>query len=449
MATLPRAIASTILPFRRLFSQRVFEHARELLVGAVLAPGRRTVASVLRILGRADDPRFIRFHRVLSRASWSAFRAAKILLRMLVSRFAPEGEVVVGLDDTIERRWGRKIAARGIYRDPTRSSQSHFVKTSGLRWLSFQLLARVPWAERIWGLPFLTILCPSERYYEERGYEHKPVLAWARQAIWQLKRWLPTRELIVVGDSSFAAMGWLDAVREHATIVTRLRMDAALYEPAPPRRTGQNGRPRKKGRRLPSLEKKAGDGRTRWRRVTMAQWYGSEQREVEVATGTCVWYHAGKPAVPIRWVLIRDPQGEFETQALLCTKLEATPEQIVGWFVRRWAMEVTFEEARAHLGIETQRQWSEKAIARTTPALLALYSLVTLMASNLAKDGKVPVRTAAWYAKQRPTFSDTIALVRREIWRSRVFSTSGAKGDNEKPSLTLLERFTEALSYAA
>jgi hypothetical protein len=449
MATLPRAIASAILPFRPLFSHRVFEHARELLVGAILAPGRRTVASVLRILGRADDTRFIRFHRVLSRARWSAFLAAKILLRMLVSRFAPEGEVVVGLDDTIERRWGRKIAARGIYRDPVRSSKSHFVKTSGLRWLSFQLLARVPWAERIWGLPFLTILCPSERYSEERGDEHKPVLAWARQGIWQLKRWVPTRELVVVGDSSFSAIEWLDGVRAHATIVTRLRMDAALYEPAPPRRPGQRGRPRKKGRRLPPLAKKAEDGRTRWRRVTIAQWYGAQEREVEVATGTCVWYHPGKPVVPIRWVLIRDPRGEFETQALLCTKLDATPDEILGWFVRRWAMEVTFEEARAHLGIETQRQWSEKAIARTTPALLALYSLVTLMASNLAKAGKVPIRTAAWYEKERPTFSDTIALVRREIWRSRIISTSGAKGDNEKFSPTLLERFTEALCYAA
>jgi hypothetical protein len=359
-----------------------------LLVGAIIAAGRRTVTSILRVLGRSDEKHFIRFHRVLSRARWSAFLAGRTLLRLLVDRFAPEGEVVIGLDDTVERRWGRKIAARGIYRDPVRSSQSHFVKTSGLRWLSFQLLADIPWAKRIWGLPFLTILCQSERYYRERGYEHKPVLDWARQAIWQLRRWLPTRDLIVLGDSSFSAIEWLAAVREHATIVTRLRMDAALYEPAPARKAGQNGRPRTKGRRVPTLAKKAWDGRTRWRAVTIARWYGEAERQVEVATGTCVWYHSGKPVIPIRWVLIRDPEGEFETQALLSTRLAATPEQILGWFVRRWAMEVTFEEAQAHLGIETQRQWSEKAIARTTPALLGLYSLVTLMASSLASDGE-------------------------------------------------------------
>jgi hypothetical protein len=449
MATLPPAITSAIIPFRPLFSQPVFEHARELVLGAILAPGRRTVASVLRVLGRADDTRFIRFHRVLSRARWSARLAAKVLLRMLVSRFAPDGEVVIGIDDTIERRWGRKIAARGMYRDPVRSSHTHFAKTSGLRWLSAQLLTEIAWAGRVWGLPFLTILTPSERYYRERGYEHKPVLDWARQAVWQVRRWLPARDLVVVGDSSFAALDWLDAVRGQATIVTRLRLDAALFDPAPAGRCAGRGRPRKKGRRLPTLARKAEDRRTRWCRVRIAHWYGAHEREVEVASGTCVWYHSGKPVVPIRWVLVRDPKGEFPTQALLSTALDATPEQILGWFVRRWAMEVTFEEARAHLGIQTQRQWSEKAIARTTPVLLGLYSLVTLMASNLAKDGTIPVRIAAWYAKQVPTFSDTIALVRREIWRSRVFRISGEKGEDEKPSATLLERLTAALSYAA
>lgn len=449
MATLPRAIASAILPFRPLFSSRVFAHARDLVVGAILAPGRRTVASVLRILGRSDDPNFGRYHRVLSRARWSAFSAAKALLRLLVDRFAPEGEVVLGLDDTIERRWGSKISARGIYRDPVRSSRSHFVKCSGLRWLSCQLLAVVPWAGRVWGLPFLTLLCPSERWAAECGKAHKSVLDWARQAVRQLRRWLPGRELVVVADSSFSAIEWLDAVREHAAVVTRLRMDAALYEPAPARRPGQTGRPRKKGRRLPTLARKAGDGRTRWRLVKVERWYGGGAREVEVATGTCVWYHTGKPAVPIRWVLIRDPEGEFETQALLCTKLDATPEQILGWFVRRWAMEVTFEEARAHLGIETQRQWSDAAIARTTPALLGVFSLVTLMATGLAEGGALSARGAAWYPKQKPTFSDAIAAVRRAIWGAELFRTSRRGGEDEKPSPALLERFLEALSYAA
>ena len=165
--------------------------------------------------------------------------------------------------------------------------------------------------------------------------------------------------------------------------MTRLRLDAALYEPAPRRRPGQNGRPRKKGARLPTLEAVLAQKQLRWTTVTIEDWYGEGPRTVQIRTGTAVWYHTGKPVVPIRWVLIRDPWGEFDTQALLCTDLAATPEQILGWFVQRWPLEVTFEEARAHLGIETQRQWNEQAIRRTTPVLLGLFSIVTLLAHQL------------------------------------------------------------------
>jgi hypothetical protein len=449
MLTLPSAIAETIVPFAELFSERVVEHAKTLLVGAILAPGKRTVTAALRILGKAADPHFQTYHRVLNRARWSARRAGRTLLRMLVDTFVADGPVVLGVDDTIERRRGAKIAARGIYRDPVRSSHSHFVKASGLRWLSLMLLARVAWAERVWALPFLTILTPSERYYDERGFEHKPVLTWTRQALWLVKRWLPNREVIVLGDSSFSAIDLLAAVRHQVCVITRLRLDAALYEPAPARRPGQNGRPRKKGAKLPTLQAVLNDPTTRWQSVTVREWYGEGEREVEVTSATAVWYHSGKPVVPLRWVLIRDPEGHFKPQALLATRLELTPTQILGFFVQRWSMETTFEEARAHLGLETQRQWSDLAIARTTPVLLALYSMVTLMANHLIAGGDVPVRGAAWYSKAHPTFSDTIALVRRCLWSDCHFSTSGSQPDLVKIPRSLLERFTDALCYAA
>lgn len=449
MLTLPSAIADTIVPFAELFSERVFEHAKTLLVGAILAPGKRTVTAALRIVGKATDPHFQTYHRVLNRARWSALRASRTLLRVLVDTFVTQGPVVLGVDDTIERRRGTKIAARGIYRDPVRSSHSHFVKASGLRWLSLMLLARVAWAERVWALPFLTILAPSERYYDERGFEHKPVLTWTRQALWLVKRWLANREVIVLGDSSFSSIELLAAVRHHVCVITRLRLDAALYEPAPARLPGQNGRPRKKGAKLPTLQARLDDPTTPWQTVTVREWYGEGEREVEVTSDTAVWYHSGKPVVPIRWVLIRDPAGHFKPQALLSTRLELTPKQILDWFVQRWSIETTFEEARAHLGVETQRQWSDLAIARTTPVLLALYSIVTLMANHLIAGDGVPVRGAAWYSKAHPTFSDTIALVRRCLWSDCHFSTSGSKPDLVKIPRSLLERFTDALCYAA
>jgi hypothetical protein len=321
--------------------------------------------------------------------------------------FIPRGVVVFGLDDTIERRRGEQITAKGIYRDPVRSSHTHFVKVSGLRWLACMVLTPLSWADRVWALPFLTVLCPSERFYEQRGRRHQPLPARAWQMIRLLRRWLPERKIVCVADSSFAVLELLDQVKRlpRASAITRLRLDAALYDPPPHRAPGTKGRPRLKGKRRPTLEAVLVDDRTHWTPVHVEQWYGEGPRDVEVATDTAVWYHAGKPPVAIRWVLIRDPQKRFKPQALLSTNLEQMPEQMLPWFVRRWTMEVTFAEARAHLGMETPRQWSERAIARTTPALLSLYAIVTLTAHLLMEKGMTSVRSTAWYQKTRPTFS--------------------------------------------
>jgi hypothetical protein len=355
----------------------------------------------------------------------------------------------MGLDDTIERRRGEKISAKGIYRDPVRSSKGHFVKASGLRWLSLMLLAPVPWAQRVWALPFLTVLCPSERYYTDRGRAHRPLTERAGQMLRVVHRWLPRREKVVVADSSFSALEFLAARPERLQVVTRLRLDAALYEPAPERESGQPGRPRQKGQRLPTLADVAADPATDWIRLTLERWYSQGERTVEITSGTAVWYHSGKPPVPIRWVLVRDPGGGFEPQAFLCTDLQAIPQAILRWFVQRWQVEVTFEEVRAHLGVETQRQWSDQAIARTTPVLMGLFSLVTLMAHRLQTTQDVPVRRCAWYAKRQPTFSDALALVRSRLWRHRSFSMSGVTTDIVKIPAALLDQLTDALCYAA
>lgn len=449
MLTLPFELTTLIVAFAPLFSKPVFKHMQVLIGGAILAPGKRTVTSALRVMGLSADEHFQNYHRVLNRSLWSSLAASRILLSLLVAAFAPTGVLVMGIDDTIERRRGDQIKAKGIYRDPVRSSRSHMVKASGLRWLSLMLLVDIPWAGRVWALPFLTALCPSERYYKERGRTHQKLTERARQMLLVVKRWLPQREIVVVGDSSFAALELLAAVRSELTVITRLRLDAALYEPVPERVVGQMGRPRKKGVRLPTLKAVLASAQTVWQRATIAGWYGEVERTVEITSGTCVWYHTGMPVVPVRWVLVRDPQEKFDAQAFLCTNVESEPAQILAWFVRRWTIEVTFEEARAHLGIETQRQWSEKAIARTTPALFALYSLITLLAARLVEFNKLPVRRAAWYAKESATFSDTIAYVRRWLWSHHHFQMSQTTSDMIKVPRSLLERITDTLCYAA
>ncbi len=298
------------------------------------------VSSTLRVMGLGHCRAFSTYHRVLNRDVWSSLRVSRILLGLLVAAFAPDGPLVIGLDATLERRRGPTISAAGIYRDPVRSSHSHFVKVRALRWVSLMLLVPIPWAHGTWALPFLTALAPSERYDETRGQRHKAVPRGAQQMILLLHRWYPDRALVIVGDQEYAAIDLLAATRQVATIVTRLRLDAHLCEPAPPRQLHQKGRPRVVGPRLPTLAARAADPTTAWTALTVARWYGEDQRDIELGSGTAVWYHSGKPPVPIRWVLIRDPRGAFPTQALLCTDLDATPEQIVAWFVLRWQLEI-------------------------------------------------------------------------------------------------------------
>jgi len=451
MQTLPVELLPWIIEFQPLFSKSVWPHAKVLLVGAILAIGKRTVTSCLRVCGLAHEKGFQNYHRVLNRARWSALAASRLLLRSLVAVFASSGELICGLDDTIERRRGPKIKAKGIYRDPVRSSHSHFVKASGLRWLCVMLLVEVSWAGAVWGLPFLSALCPSERYYEQLGRPHQKLTERAAQIFKLVARWLPDRVVVFVADSSFATFELLALASgvPNLSLVTRLRLDAQLWAPAPARQAGQVGRPRLKGERRPSPQQVLEDRQTKWTKVELEYWYGGGKREVEVHTQTAIWYKSGEPPVRIRWLVVRDPLAEFEPQALMTTNLDHTPLQMLTWFVRRWRMEVTFEEARSHLGMETQRQWNDSAIARSTPILLGLFSLVTLMADGLMKASGQTVRTAAWYEKTKPTFADAIASVRRCLWSSWHYSTSSANAEVCKIPRSLFERLTDAVCYAA
>ena len=386
MLTLPVAIVPLLSPLTTLFTNRTWQKAQLLMVGAILATGQRTVAAALCIMGRSDQDDFARYHEVLNRAVRSPREAARILLVLLLQYLdRGDGPLVFGIDETLERRRGAKIRARGIYRDAVRSSRNQLVKSSGLRWISLMWLGHVPWAGRYWALPVLTVLAPSFRYYERQGRRHKKITDWARQMIMQLRRWLPYRPLVLAGDNSYAVLDLLhccQSLRQPVTLIARLRLDAALYAPAPDRQPGQNGRPPLKGPQRPSLKSLLDQNNLAW--------------------DTAVWYRSGKPPVTIRWVVIGDLQGAFDPQALLCTDPAAHPTQILEWFVLRWQLEVTFQEVRTHLGLEAQRQWSDLAIARTTPVLLGLFSWTTLAAHVLQKHQPIAQRTAAWYDKPHP-----------------------------------------------
>jgi hypothetical protein len=437
------------LIFRPLFSKRVWQSVQILIKGAILAVGSRTVTAILRVMGLSEDQQFQRFHRVLNRNTWSTLQASRRLLMALIDAFAPSGPLLMALDDTIERRRGARIAARGIYRDPVWSSHSNVVKTSGLRWLCLMLVVPIPWAKRHWAMPFCSALTPSARYYAKRHRQPLTLTHRARQMLRLVHRWLPDRRVVIVADNSFSVLNLLATIRRDVTMVTRLRLDAALYEPAPARIPGTRGRPRLVGDALPRLKQVLASAHTQWKPITLAYWYGHMQKQLDVVTGTAVWYHGGAPAVPLRWVLVRDPLGKLTTQAFLCTDQQASASQILNWFVKRWQIEVTFEEARAHLGVQTQRQWSDRAIARTTPAILGLYSVVTLLANQLLVSQAITVRQAAWYRKDCATFSDTIALVRRWLWHADYLTLCQKPPDMLKIPTDLFLRLTDTISYAA
>jgi hypothetical protein len=447
MFTPPAEVSAVLAAFARLFTQPSWLRAQALLCGVLLAPANHTLTAALRALGLANEPGFQNYHRLLNRARWSAREIAQMLLKHLVEAFVPSGPVILGLDDTIERRRGRKLTARAIYYDAARSSKACFQKTSGLRWMSVALLVPVHWAARVWALPFLTALCPSERYgpYVRRGRRHKPLTERARGLVGQVRRWLPDRALIVVADTSYAALDFLAWCAHQArplTVISRLRLEAALYRPAPARRPGRS---RLKGPRLPTLARRLQHPRTRWQ-VCPLSWYGGEIRRLQLATGTAVWYHSGKPPVALRWVLVRDPKERFEPQALLSTDLTLSARQILTYFIRRWSMETTFQEARLYLGLDGQRQWQDRAVARTTPVRLGLFSLVALIVHRQPA-WQHAFRRSAWYKKARPTFADALAQVRRALWRQLGFWLSEATIDKQKSPRVLFEHVADLLAY--
>ena len=276
MLTLPDAILTVLLPFATLFQNRTWLKSQVLLVGAILAPGQCPVAAALRVMGLSGDRNYARYHHVLNRAAWSPLRVSQVLLKLLLQHLdRGDGPLVFGIDETLERRQGPRISALGIYRDAVRSSRSYVVKASGLRWISLMWLGHIPWAGRCWALPFLTVLAPSERYYQRRDRSHKKLTDWARQMVLQLRRWLPHRPLVMVGDSGYAVLDLLHLCQflsEPVTLISRLRLDAGLYAPALPRQPGQMGRPRVKGLRLPTLKQLLDQPALSWVPAPVA-WY--------------------------------------------------------------------------------------------------------------------------------------------------------------------------------
>lgn len=429
-------LAILLAPFRSAFTRPTWRRAVQLVEGTLLARGSRTVTAALRAIGLQEEKHFNLFHHVLSRARWSSLLISQILLLLLVRTFlTASAPIELVIDETLERRWGPHIVKCGYYHDPVRSSEKHKRISRGLKWLCLMLIVTPPWTSRSWALPFLSVLLTSSEVDMRLGRHHKTVPDWTKQLVKLVRRWLPDRTLMLVGDGAYSVVELGTVCRKQRVKLTApLRFDACLYTPPPARQPRQMGRPRLIGERLPQLDHVLDDPQTFWQRAGVA-WYGQGKQQIEWCSGTALWYRGGQAPLPIRWVLTRDPEGKHEPRAYFSTDQTQSGLSIILDFMKRWCAEVTFEESRAHLGVETQRQWSDLAIERTTPCLFGLYSVVALLGCSFHPTGDIPFQQTAWYRKPQATFTDVLAAVRRNLWNNFNYSTSP-----QNPDVILLPR---------
>jgi hypothetical protein len=426
-----------VATFAAAFSAPAFAKAVVLLYGTILAPGRRTVSAALRAMGQGADPHFANYHRVLNRDRWSLWVLSRLLLGLIIRLcLPPDAPLLLVIDETLERRAGRKIRYKSWYHDALRMTLPSSNVALGIRWQCLALLTPVPWSHELWALPFMIVPTPSAKLCAKLGKKSSHTSPeWAGIMLTRVRRWQPTREIFVVGDGAYAAtplVATCQGLTPPIKLISRLRLDAQLYAPPPVPSPGRHGRKPRKGPRQASLADQLADPLLPWFSEALP-WYGGTRKSLRFRTGSALWYHSGLAPLPLRWVLVRTtanpgPHDRFRPAALFCSDPTLSVEQIIVLFVARWRIEITFEELRACLGFETQRQWSDRAIERTTPCLFGIFSLTVLMAKVRHAD-HLPMRQTTWYTKTEPTFSDVLAAVRRDLWTPPHYSISADNPD--------------------
>jgi hypothetical protein len=464
-------IITILTVFSSEFTRPTWKNIQILFVGAILCRGARRITSILRVMDLQEERNFSKYHRVLSRAQWNSLALSKILLGLLIKILPESWPILIAVDETLERRRGKKIKAKGVYRDAVRSSQSKVITSFGLKWECMTLVVPLPWCKRPWALPFLTVLSPSKKSNETANRRHKTSIDWTIQMVKLVSRWLKRTSWILIGDGAYACMALAQTcINTNVTLISRLRLDAQLFE-YPDFVPKQLGRKPIKGKRI-QLKELLDDSNQIWKSFSV-NWYGGEVKTIECLSFVCLWYHAGQAPLPLRIVLVKTPDGKKyhagqaplplrivlvktpdgknAAETFFSTDVETVPTHIINWFVLRWNIEVTFEETRAHLGVETQRQWSDKAIQRSTPLLMGLYSLLTLIAMKMNETKKMLAQeTTSWYDKKGElTFNDMMISIRRSIWSKRYFSKSENQPDFDKYTDDRINSLIYQLSLAA
>jgi len=441
-------IAAQALPVLALFAPAcnppTFLRLQLLAVAAVLTTGRRTVSNLLRTLGHLAQGAPSSYHRVLSEARWSGLRLAALLTRFLLRRCWPTGTVTLAGDDTVTEHPGRKVYGKARHRDPVRSSHSYTAWRWGHKWVVLAVLVRLPFAPRPWALPVLVGLYRSQTDNRKRGRPHRTPAQLMQLLLRLLLRWSPDRSFRFAGDGGYGSHEMADFARRtqgRLHLVSKFHPRANLYEPPPPV-TGKkpNGRPRKKGAKLPSPQQVVAESaRTRHD----VAWYGGGRRDVEAVSGVGHWYKGGVGLVWVRWAFVHDNSGTHRDEYFYTTDPTLTPVEVIEHYAQRWNIETTFAEMRSYLGLETTRGRCAKTVLRAEPSLFGLYSVVALWYEQLPAEAQ-DEPGVDWEGKATVTFSDAITAVRRWLWTDWVFATEG----HDSPFAKLPEPLRRTLLYA-
>lgn len=450
MASIPPRVRDVFREWSDEFSGSVWPRFQVLVFAAIVCIGRHTVCRLLRIAGTLAAGHWSSYHRVLSQRRWSTWRLARILAQHVVDRFVPDGPIAIVGDDTVTQHPGKHVYGKGRHRDAVRSTHSYTAWRWGHKWVVLAIQVPLPGRNRPWALPVLCALYRLPEENKKRGRRHKTPCDLMRQLLCVLLRWFPRRKFVFAGDSGYGthALARFAAGQPRLTLISKFYQDANLYDPPPKRRPGTNGRPRVKGRKRRAPEVVV--ARTNGRQRLSVSWYGGGRREVAVVTSTGHWYKSGAGLVPVRWVFVEDRTGTHRDEYFFTTDITLTPQQIIEAYTGRWAIEVTFEEVREHVGLETTRGRCARTILRAEPCLFGLYTLVALWFAELPeKTRQKPVVTWTGTLKPTLTFSDAITLVRRQIWHRWVLQSPRHAAAFHKltpqQKYVLLELLTQAL----
>lgn len=410
---LPDIIKSVFEPFAVTMTRPTFQRFVIIALGAILCRGRRTITRIIWVMKLHAKGDLSDFHRVFSRAPWEISDLGKILIIMILD-WVPDEWVKIAIDDTTVMHKGKNVYGKGCHRDAARSTSGKTTYKYGHKWVVLAIVVKLPFTPRPWALPILSAMARSIQQDEKDGRRHKTTGDIARVLMWRLMRLFPDRKFIFLGDGGFAAHRLARLTSDNASravLVSLFYPDAALHEP--PSKYSGRGAPRKMGERLPSPKEVVARRRGKVHKV---KWYGDTERRVRLISGVGHWYRPGKGLVKVRWVHVHDLDGTRDDKYYYSTDPEMPPEQIVELYTWRWNIEVGFQEAKEHLGLETTRNWCKQSTLRTFPCLLGLYSVVTLIfLQHWKSGGKINRALTLGYDREHITFSDAMATVREQL----------------------------------